>query len=109
MNRFVTGDGAPRTAERAEMLARVDPTLDRPVILFQDVIEILHGAVLAIVGQIACGLEHGNGGWISGVLVGIDYPRRRMVLPAQGFGQNLAAAASRLAERRKSIVAPVES
>jgi len=48
------------------MLARVDPTLDRPVILFQDVIEILHGAVLAIVGQIACGLEHGNRGWISG-------------------------------------------
>jgi hypothetical protein len=39
MNRFVTGNGAPRTPERAEMLARVDPTLDRPVILFQDVIE----------------------------------------------------------------------
>ena len=37
MNRFVTGDGAPRTPERAEMLARVDPTLDRSVILFQDV------------------------------------------------------------------------
>jgi hypothetical protein len=34
------------------MLTRVDPTLDRPVILFQDVIEILHVAVLAIVGQI---------------------------------------------------------
>ena len=68
MNRFVTGDGAPRTPERAEMLARVDPTLDRPVILFQDVIEILHGAVLAVVGQIACGLEHGNGRRISSVL-----------------------------------------
>jgi hypothetical protein len=36
MNRFVTGDGAPRTPKRVEMLARVDPTLDRPVILFQD-------------------------------------------------------------------------
>jgi hypothetical protein len=43
MNRFVTGDGAPRTPKRAEMLARVDPTLDRPVILFQDIIEILYG------------------------------------------------------------------
>jgi hypothetical protein len=84
MNRFVTGDGAPRTPEGAEMLARVDPTLDRPVILFQDVIEILHGAVLAVVGQIACGLEHGNGGWISGVLVAVDDPRFRMVLTAQG-------------------------
>jgi len=68
------------------MLTRADQALDRPVILFQDVIEILHGAVLAIVGQIACGLEPGNGGWISGVLVGIDDPRRRMVLTAQGFG-----------------------
>ena len=63
MNRFVTGDGAVRATERAEMLARVDPTLDRPVILFQDIIEILHGAVLAVVGQIACGLEYANGGW----------------------------------------------
>ena len=93
------------------MLARADPTLDRPVILFQDVIEILHGAVLAVVGQIACGLEHGNGGWISGVLVAVDDPRLRMVLTAQGFGQKALSryciAFSR--ERRKSIVAPVES
>ena len=38
------------------MLTRADQALDRPKILFQDVIEILHGAVLAIVGQVACGL-----------------------------------------------------
>ena len=44
MDRIVTGDGEPRTPERAEMLARVDPTLDRPVILFQDVMEILYAA-----------------------------------------------------------------
>src|SRR5208282_6201744 len=87
INRFIAGDGAPSSPEGAKMLTRADPTLDCPVILFQDVIEILHGAVLAIVGQIARGLEPGNGGWISGVLVGIDDPRRRMVLTAQGFGQ----------------------
>jgi hypothetical protein len=87
MDRFVTGDGAPRTPEQAEVLTRIDPTLDRPVILFQDVIDILHGAMLAVVGQIACGLKRGNGGWISGVLVGVDDPRLRMVLTAQGFGQ----------------------
>ena len=40
MNRFVTGDGAPRTPERAEMLARVDPMLDRPVILFCERIDM---------------------------------------------------------------------
>jgi hypothetical protein len=69
------------------MLTRVDPFLDRPVILFQDVFEVLHGAVLAVVGQIACRLEHGNGRRITGVLVGVDDPRVRMVRTAQGFGQ----------------------
>jgi len=46
------------------------------VILFQDVIEILRWAVLAIVGQIACGLQPGNRGRVSGVLVGVDDTRR---------------------------------
>ena len=75
------------------MLARVDPTLDRPVILFHDVIEILHGAVLAVVGQIACGLEHGNSGWISGVLVAVDDPRLRMVFTAQDEVEALCTSA----------------
>jgi hypothetical protein len=46
------------------------------VILFQDVIGILRWAVLAIVGQIACGLQPGNRGRISGVLVDVDDTRR---------------------------------
>ena len=29
-----------------------------------------------------CGLEPGNGGWITGVLVGVNDPRRRMILTA---------------------------
>jgi hypothetical protein len=103
MNRFVTGDGAARTPERAEMLARVDPTLDRPVILFQDVVEILYGAMLAVVGQIACGLEHGNGWWISGVLVAIDDPRLRMVLTAQGFGQKALSRCCIAFSREKEV------
>ena len=37
--------------------------------------------------SVACGLEHGNGGWISGVLVAVDDPRLQMVLTAQGFAQ----------------------
>jgi hypothetical protein len=40
--------------------------------------------VLAVVGQIACGLEYGNGGWVSGALVAVDDPRFRMVLTTQG-------------------------
>jgi len=38
-------------------------------------------------------------------VIGVDHPRRRMIRSAQ----RSAAAASRLADRRKSIVAPVES
>ena len=85
------------------MLARVDPTLDRPVILFQDVIEILHGAVFAVVGQIACGLEHGNGWWISGVLVAIDHPRRGVVLTAQGLSQKALSRCCIAFSREKEV------
>ena len=38
VNRLVTGDRAPSSPERPEMLTGADPTLDHPVILFQDVI-----------------------------------------------------------------------
>ena len=34
MNRFVTGDRAPSSPERPEMLTGADPALDGPVILF---------------------------------------------------------------------------
>ena len=53
-----------------------------------------------------------NNGWrIAGMLVGIDYPRRRMVLPAQGFGQKAlgggcVAFGSRV--NKKPIVEPSE-
>jgi hypothetical protein len=40
MDRLVTRDPAQSSPERAEMLTRVDPAQDRPVILFQDVIEV---------------------------------------------------------------------
>jgi len=37
VNRFVAGDGAPSSPKRAKMLTRVNPALDGPVILFQEV------------------------------------------------------------------------
>ena len=42
MNRFVAGDRAPSSTEGAKMLACTHPAFDGPVILFQDVIKILH-------------------------------------------------------------------
>ena len=85
------------------MLTGADPALDSAVVLFQDVIEILHGAVLAVVGQIACGVEYGNGGRISSVLVGVDDPRFRMVLPAQGFGQKALSRCCIAFSREKEV------
>jgi hypothetical protein len=81
------------------------------VILFQDVIKILHRSMSTLFFQNTAGFELNDGWRISSVLVGVDDPRGGMVFPAQGFGQKSARPplASRLAERRKSIVAPVES
>src|ERR1700756_5556992 len=87
MNRFITGDCAPRSPKGAKMLACADPSLDGPVVLFQDVIKTLHWSMAAFLLQNTVGFELNNGGRISGVLVGIDDSRRRMVLPVQGFGQ----------------------
>ena len=59
--------------------------------------------MLAVVGQIACGLEHANGRWISGVLVAVDDPRLRMILTTQGFGQK-ALSRCRIAFSREKEV-----
>jgi hypothetical protein len=62
--------------------------------------------VLAVVDQIAFGLEHGNDGWISDVLVAVDDSRLRMVLTAQGFGQKTL---SRCCEPRSERENPSEN
>jgi hypothetical protein len=69
------------------MLTRTDTALDRPMILFQDIVEILHRSMSTVHLQNTGGFELNDGWRISSVLVGIDYPRREMVLPAQGFCQ----------------------
>ena len=92
------------------MLTRADPTLDRPVILFQYIVEILHGAMLAILHQSALGFELYDGRRVSGLLLGVDDPREGMVRTSQGFGQKaLGGGCTRLADSKKSIVAPEES
>ena len=92
------------------MLACPDPALDGPVILFQDVVKVAHRTMSTVLLQSALGFESYDGWRVSGVLVGVDDPRVRTVLSAQGFAQKaLGGHVSRLAERRKSMVAPVES
>ena len=69
------------------MLARAYPSFDRPMILFQNIVQILHRSMPAILGQSALGFELYDGSQVSGVLVGVDDPRVRMVRTSQGFGQ----------------------
>ena len=58
-----------------------------PVILFENIIEVLHRSMPAILLQSTFGVELHNRRRITGVLVGVDDPRRRMVLSAQRFGE----------------------
>ena len=69
------------------MLTRADTALDRPMVLFEDIVEILHRSMSKVLLQNTVDFELNDDWRISGVLVGIDYPRRGMVLPAQGFAQ----------------------
>ena len=69
------------------MLTPAGPAFDGPVILFQDVIEILHRSMSAVLFQCTFDFELRNRRRITGVLVGVDDPRRRMVRSAQGFGK----------------------
>src|ERR1700730_9554843 len=94
MNRFIAGDRTPGSPKRAKMLTRVDPPLDGPVILFQNIIKILHRSMLAVLLQNTLVFELHN---------------RRRALPSALARKRFAAAASCLAERRKSRVAPEES
>ena len=69
------------------MLACPDPALDGPVILFQDVVKVAHRTMSTVLLQSALGFESYDGWRVSGVLVGVDDPRVRTVLSAQGFAQ----------------------
>jgi len=103
MNRLVTGNCAPSSPEGAEMLTRVDPTLDGPMILFQDVIEVLHRSVLAVLLQNTLVFELHNRRRVSGMLVGVDDSRRRMVCSAERFGKKALGRGRVLLGREKEV------
>ena len=68
------------------MLTRTDTALDRPMILFQYIVEILHWSMATVLLQSALGFELHNRRRVSGVLVGVDDPRVQSVRTSQGFG-----------------------
>ena len=70
MNRFIAGDRTPGSPEGTKMLACAHPAFDGPVVLFQNIVQILYGTVLAILLKGTFGFEPHYRGWISGVAVG---------------------------------------
>ena len=85
------------------MLARAHPTFDCPVILFQNIIEVLHRSMPAILLQSTHGFEPHDGWWITGVLVGVDDARRWMVLTAQGLGEKALSRCCVALSREKEV------
>src|SRR4029077_19293571 len=99
----VAGDRAPSSPEGAKILTRAAPALDRAMILFQYIVEILHRSMSTVLLQNALGFELYNGRRVSGVLVGVDDPRVRMVRTTQGFGQKALGGHGVAPGRKKEV------
>jgi hypothetical protein len=83
------------------MLACANSTFDGPVVLFQ--VEVLCRTVLTILLKSAFGFELCDRRRITGVVVGIDYAGRGMVLSAQGFHQKALSRCCVAFSRQKEV------
>src|SRR5260370_8795583 len=77
MDRFVAGDRAPSSPERAKMLACAYPALDRPMILFQNIVEILHRSIPPILLQSLLAFTPHDVRWITALPSRVDDPPSR--------------------------------
>jgi hypothetical protein len=100
---LVAGDRPPGTPKRSEMLTRVDPSLDRAVVLFQNVIQVQHRSMPAIPLKGAFGFESHDRGRIRAVTVGVDDSRRRMVCSAERFGKKALGRGRGLLGREQEV------
>jgi hypothetical protein len=75
LNRFIAGDRAPGSPEGTEALAGAHSAFDGPVVLFQNIVQILYGTMLAILFEGTFGFEPHDRGWVGGVMVGVNNPR----------------------------------
>jgi hypothetical protein len=110
MQRLVPSKRSPRGVERAKALLGVYLSFDRAMILFQGVGQVLHRAMAATAARDSFPVHCANRRGIEAGLIGVDDAQLRMRRSAEHLAeQRLAAAESRNAGNRKSIVAPVES
>jgi hypothetical protein len=88
--------------ERKPWLALTRP-LDGPVVLLQDIIEVLHRPVLAAGVQRSFTLELSDRGRVSRMPIGVDDTRRGMVLLTQSFGQEALCCSRVLLGREEKV------
>ncbi len=103
MDRFIAGQRALGSPKRTETLAGVNPPLDGPVVLLQDVIQVRHRPVPAARVQCSFTLELSDRGRVSRMPIGVDDTRRGMVLLTQGFGQKALCCGRVLLGREEKI------
>jgi hypothetical protein len=101
---------SPSRAEFSEALLGVNSTFAGSMILFENVVQVLHRSVSITVAQRPFFLTVGDRGAVYRCQVGVDHSRLAMGWIAERLrNKRLAASASRNADSKKSMVAPLES
>src|SRR5271167_283704 len=78
VNCFVALNRSPSRLEFSEALLGVDSTFDGSMILFEDVIQVLHGSVSTAVAKRSILLTLGDGAAVYRRQVSVDHSRLRM-------------------------------
>src|SRR5271155_6196451 len=84
---FVALNGSPGRLEFSESLFGIHSTFDGSMILFEDVIQVLHGSVSTTMAQCPFLLTVGDRGAVDGCQVGVDHSRLRMGSIAERFAK----------------------
>src|ERR1700704_5019063 len=79
LHRFVSLDRSPSSPKGPKALARPHSPLDRSMVLFQDVVQVLHRSQLASPPQRAFGFQLFNDWRVRGIFIHIDHPWRGVV------------------------------
>jgi hypothetical protein len=107
---FVALNRALCAIKGTESQTSVDPTLNRAVILLDDVIEIRNNAAAASSAKHALLFKLFDNGRVGRISIYIDYAWARCPGAASAFWKKRRALVrSRVSDSKKSIVAPVES
>ncbi len=107
---LVSRNRSPSCVELAKALLGLHSSFDRSMVLLQDIVQILDRSMLAAATQSSFRFICGNRRAVEAGLISVDDARLRMRGALSAWrNRRLAAAASRNADNRKSIMAPVES